>query len=152
MTDQYDEIILIAEKFARAAHDGQVDKLGVPYIRHVEAVVTLCREFWPSDNFKPHGIAVAWLHDVLEDSDMVLESLAMWFPRSITKAVDAITHRTNEPRSLYYSRVKANYIAHNVKILDVKHNQSRLHLIEDSETRERLTLKYLAAEIALETS
>lgn len=143
------EMIGWAETIARTMHLGQTDKLGVDYIEHVEAVVRLVEANWPSDAFRPHGIIVAWLHDVVEDTDFTLESVRQWFPNSITKAVDAITHRDKEPRKLYYSRVGNNWIAKNVKIHDIAHNQSRLHLIEDSETRERLTIKYLEAEMYL---
>lgn len=145
-----DDLIACAEHIARTMHEGQVDKLGVPYIEHVEAVVALCMSNWPSEQFKTHGITVAWLHDVVEDTEMTLETLSTWFPRSIISAVHAITHKPGEPRPIYYARCGRNWIARHVKMQDVAHNQSRLHLIENEATRERLTLKYLEAEICLE--
>lgn len=51
----------IAERIARGAHAGQVDKAGEPYIQHVERVVAMV----DGDKAK----AVAWLHDVLEDCE-----------------------------------------------------------------------------------
>ena len=144
-----DEMIGWAENIARTMHEGQTDKLGEPYIRHVQAVAELVEANWPSEQFVHHGIVVAWLHDVVEDTPMTFDTLSGWFPRSIMKAVGAITHIPHEPRPAYYARVKSNWIAHNVKIWDVRHNQSRLHLLPYSPLRERLTLKYLEAEIAL---
>ena len=49
-----------AERIARRAHAGQVDIVGNDYIRHVERVV----ERVDAEDAK----AVAWLHDVIEDT------------------------------------------------------------------------------------
>jgi (p)ppGpp synthase/HD superfamily hydrolase len=144
-----EQVVFYAQSIAHAAHKDQVDKLGVPYIRHCEAVATMCYEEWPSDEFKIEGIAVAWLHDVVEDTEVTLDGLSRYFPKSIVKAVDALTKRKGESREAYYSRVKGNWIAHRVKIRDVRHNQSRVHLIEDEATRDRLFMKYLEAEMIL---
>lgn len=147
-----EDFIYFAKMVANRAHEGQVDKLGVPYIEHVEAVARMVQDEWPEDGaeFKPHGIIVAYLHDVVEDTVVTLEGIARYFPKSIVAAVDAITKRDNETRDNYYRRVRSNYIAKHVKRFDVRHNQSRVHLIEDDATRERLMVKYLCAEIALD--
>lgn len=59
----------IAERIARAAHDGQKDTVtGADYITHVERVVALV----DGDQAK----AVAWLHDVLEDTTISASVLA----------------------------------------------------------------------------
>lgn len=138
-----------AEALARAAHADGTDKLGVPYIEHVEAVAKMCKEEWPGDSFKNEGIAAAWLHDVVEDTEVTLDGLARYFPKSVVKAVDALTHRKGETRVAYYDRLKENWIALQVKRFDVRHNQSRNHLIEDPKERDRLYFKYLEAELVL---
>ena len=55
-----------AEDIARMAHAEQVDKAGQPYIGHIERVAARVT----SDEAK----CVAWLHDVLEDSDVLPEA------------------------------------------------------------------------------
>jgi (p)ppGpp synthase/HD superfamily hydrolase len=56
-----DSELQLAERIARKAHAGQMDTVtGADYITHVERVVALVE----GDEAK----AVAWLHDVVEDS------------------------------------------------------------------------------------
>lgn len=58
-----------ARAIARKAHAGQTDKLGVPYIAHVEAVASGVADF-------DLDIQVAaMLHDVVDDSDLTLDDL-----------------------------------------------------------------------------
>ena len=56
----------IAERIAREAHAGQVDKQGQPYILHVERVAAAVSE--PAK-------AAAWLHDVLEDTAVTFDDM-----------------------------------------------------------------------------
>jgi len=71
----------------------------------------------------------------------------MGFPVVITDAVDAITHRPNEPNVKYWERVKSNPLARAVKFADIVHNTSakRLLGLGDFYTVERLTKKYYEA-------
>lgn len=59
----------VEEQIARLAHRGQFDKAGNPYILHVERVVNIVRGDKGAE-------AVAWLHDVLEDSCFTATLLA----------------------------------------------------------------------------
>lgn len=117
------------------AHRNQVDKSGAPYIGHVVRVANAVEG--------EDAIAVALLHDVVEDCDVSLASLRDAFPDHIVEAVDAITHRPNEPRTEYYDRVKTNALALEVKLCDIADNSapSRMALLDD-ETRGRLVEKY----------
>lgn len=146
----------LARKIAEEAHDGQVDKLGEPYIDHVRRVAE--RLNGPLDR------AVAWLHDVVEDTDWeshLLHERAgelgvarnvmtdAWF--DVVEAVDALTHRSNEPRSDYYARIRISPRAVRVKLADVADNSDPERLAGlDEATRERLTAKYAKARAALE--
>lgn len=132
--------LTIASVLARAAHDGQTDKSGQPYIEHPIRVSQAVRQ---------HGIAheiAALLHDVVEDTSLTLADLALIFPPFIVAAVDALTHRPNEPRTDYLSRVVANDIAIVVKRADIADNSSpeRMAALSESD-RERLTRKYAEA-------
>lgn len=134
-----DRARLIAEK----AHAGQVDKAGCPYIEHVARV---------ADRVEG-GVekAVAWLHDVLEDT--ILEAPDLRYkgmPEEVVQAVLALTHRPHEPRDVYYLRVKADRYALAVKLADIADNSdpARLAQLNDT-TRERLTAKYAKARAEL---
>lgn len=132
-----------AEAIARAAHVDQVDKSGRPYIEHPARVAA-----------RVHGNelleAIAWLHDVVEDTDVQLVDLQSQFPLEVVDAVDAITHRSGEPRADYYARVARNPLARRVKEADIDDNTdpARTALLDDA-TRARLAAKYAAAREAL---
>jgi len=78
----------LAEKIAREAHAGQFRKDGVtPYIRHVESVVSRV----DTDEEK----CVAWLHDVIEDSDLNTVKLRnLGVEVSISDCVGMLTRRS----------------------------------------------------------
>lgn len=59
--------MLLAERLARHAHEGQIDRTGKPYITHVERVVANLIRRWPDAS--DDEIAAAWLHDVIEDTE-----------------------------------------------------------------------------------
>ena len=99
------------------AHEGQVDKCGEPYHLHPFAVADMVE----GEERK----AVAYLHDVVEDTETTLEQLAdMGFSANIVEAVDAITRRDGEEYMDYITRVKVNPIATDVKVADLKHNMN----------------------------
>jgi (p)ppGpp synthase/HD superfamily hydrolase len=63
-------------------------------------------------------LQVAWLHDILEDTKMLKETLAVLFNASVVAAVVAMTRIPGEDRIAYLDRCKANSIARIVKIHD----------------------------------
>ncbi len=138
-----DQISTRAEAIARAAHAGQVDKSGQPYIDHPARVAARVQ----GDELLE---AIAWLHDVVEDTDVQLVDLQAEFPLEVVDAVDAITHRPGEPRADYYARVSRNPLARQVKDADIDDNTdpARTALLDDT-TRSRLAAKYAAAREAL---
>ena len=111
-----DELSLKAKKIATKAHEGQYrwDKK-TPYITHSQFVAN--GFIWGSfENI------VAWLHDVVEDTDITLQDIYENFPSIIGHAINAITKRKIENYLDYILSVKKNKIATNVKIQDIKHN------------------------------
>lgn len=136
-------IIEQAEIIARAAHVDQVDKSGHPYIEHPARVAARVR----GDELLE---AIAWLHDVVEDTDVQLSDLQQRFPLEVTDAVDALTHRAGEPRVDYYARVRRNPLALLVKQADIDDNTDPARIAQlDEATRIRLAAKYDAARKAL---
>lgn len=112
------DAVTTAERIATAAHAGQVDKAGRPYIDHPRRVASLVSEM--TDD--PDAVAAAWLHDVVEDTGVTLDHLrTAGFSTRVLDAVDALTRRPDEGDA-YYQRVRANGIALIVKRADIVDN------------------------------
>ena len=131
---------------AREAHEGQVDKSGEPYILHPQAVANMVQTW----GYGPEYRAAAYLHDVLEDTNVTEAELRALFPEVVADAVVALTHRKGETRKAYYERVKRNEIALIVKRADVWHNglEERLAALNPA-TQARLRRKYAEAKEVL---
>ncbi|MEX2804182.1 HD domain-containing protein [Streptococcus sp. H31] len=137
-------IVELAHEIAKKAHSGQVDKAGVEYIRHPETVASLVDK----DNEK----AVAYLHDVIEDTSCSLSDLRRaGFPDEVVTAVDLISKKKGQSYQDYLNNVKTNPLARAVKLADLKHNSdlSRLPYVT-SRDRER-SKKYKEAIAFLST-
>ncbi len=115
-----------AEIVARKAHEGQYRRDGVtPYIKHVEAVVS--RVSTPQEKI------VAWLHDVIEDTNVTKEDLLdMGFDGQIVKAVVLLTKTEGYDLQKYLEAIKANPLAKMVKVADMRSN------LADSPTKKQI--------------
>ncbi|QNS14449.1 HD domain-containing protein [Mannheimia bovis] len=122
---------LLAEKLAKIVHANQQDKAGKPYIEHLAFVAN---DVTPKDD---DIIAVAWLHDSVEDTNVTLQYIRQIFGNTISEAIDAISKRDNETYEDYLIRVKSNPIARIVKLSDLKHNSdlNRLKQITDKDLK-----------------
>lgn len=79
----------LAEQIARKFHAGQ--KYGdEDYIAHLQEVVAAVQHFFPGDE---RLVILAWLHDIIEDTEMPIEVLRMLFDGDICDAVIAMTHK-----------------------------------------------------------
>lgn len=137
--------LMTAITVAVLAHDGQLDKIGMPYILHPLAVM----ESFPLHDTECRIVAV--LHDTLEDTDCTLASLeAAGMSKRVCMAVEAITKRPGETLTTYYRRVKRNRVTLQVKLKDIAHNLSarRMHFLPRLD-QVRLKEKYRVALIAL---
>jgi guanosine-3',5'-bis(diphosphate) 3'-pyrophosphohydrolase len=76
-----------AYEFARKAHDGQVRKSGEPYIIHPIAVAGILINL----QMDVVTIAAAFLHDVVEDTDVTSEQLAEEFGTEVANLVEGVT-------------------------------------------------------------
>ena len=104
-----------AQAICTERHAGQVDKAGEPYYLHPFAVAEAVDG--------EYAKTVAYLHDIVEDTDATFEWLAsQGFPVEVVEAVDAITRREGETYGDYIARVGRNRLARAVKIADLKHN------------------------------
>ena len=139
------DLVTQAKELATRAHQGQVDKTGAPYIGHPERVAGHVAQHAAGEDLEK-AQTVAWLHDVVEDTQVSLGDLAQQFPADVVAAVDAMTKRAGEDRDTYYRRVRSNQIARAVKYADLDDNTdpARTALL-DPETRRRLEAKYTHA-------
>lgn len=130
----------VARELATVAHLGQLDKAGRPYIEHPARVAAAVAHVLGVSH---QAVAVAWLHDVIEDTSVTLESLASQLTAEQVAALAALTHRDGESREEYLLRVKQNPWAVSVKRADIADNSNaeRLALLDEA-TRERLLRKY----------
>lgn len=115
-----------AYEIAKKAHLGQVDKAGEAYIKHPEKVAS----FVKTDEEK----AVAYLHDVIEDTELTLENLYEYdFSKEVIEAVDIITKKRGEDYQSYLNSVKKNKLARAVKLADLRHNSDLTRLTKVTE-------------------
>ena len=142
-TVDMDDLVALAERIARAAHDGQTDKAGMPYAEHPARFARRVAD-------DPYAVATAWLHDVLEDSAVTAEDLlAHGIPERVVAAVQSLTRRADHTSADYYATVAADPLALRVKYADLADNcdPERLAVLKaaDPQTAERLQVKYAHA-------
>lgn len=111
----------VAALVAAQAHEGQRygDK---PYIEHVQDVAWRVMR---DPRTTPDAVVVAWLHDVIEDTDVTIMSLTTQeggLNGPQIEALKAITRQPDEAYSRYLTRVCANPIAALVKLHDLHSN------------------------------
>ncbi len=113
---------LKAEKLARQFHEGQFRKDGkTPYIEHSKRVVNFLKNLGFGDDY----ITVAWIHDVLEDTDCTEENLLQIFPQYLIYSVKVLTKRKWENYIDYiYYVMNDNDISKIVKFADILDNLS----------------------------
>lgn len=108
-------LLNLAVEIATKAHKGQVDKGGNPYINHPTAVAESVKD--------TEEKIVAYLHDVIEDTDITLEDLKiMGFTKPILTALERITKEKGVSYDKYLEGVREDRISLNVKIADIKNN------------------------------
>ena len=104
----------LALQIAQKAHAGQVDKAGKDYILHPMTVAS----YMDTDIEK----TIAYLHDVLEDTDVTVDALRKIFPNEIVDTLIILTHRKDESYFEYIQRVSKSKLAKKVKVADLLHN------------------------------
>ena len=127
-----------ALQIAVAAHAGQQDKNGESYIFHPLRVMTRCTT--------PNAKIVALLHDVVEDTDVTMESLeAEGFSAEVLATLRLVTHLPEVSYDDYITHIMTDRTAIEVKLADLEDNSDirRLQTV-DGKTMERLN-KYLDA-------
>ena len=138
-----DTYVAAAKTIATAAHLGQVDKLGAAYINHPRRVSERLND--------PLEQATAWLHDVLEDSNITRHDLLKaGIPGGVVEAVTVLTRTDAVSDADYYAGIRANPIALAVKRADIADNLEPWRVEQlDASAQKRLAAKYGSALAAL---
>ena len=125
-------------QIAYAAHHGQTDRAGVPYILHPARVAA---EF--TDEARA---CVAWLHDVVEDTGVTLDDIRLaGFGAAICDALRRMTHDKSVPYMDYVKALAEDPIARAVKLADLRDNMDLSRLPAVDAAAERRLEKYRAA-------
>ena len=128
-----------AKEIAKAAHEGQVDKAGKPYIEHPMRVMKMGKTV----EEKIAGV----LHDVVEDSEWTFEMLEKeGIPKDVMDALRCVTKLSeDEDYDHFISRVKTNPLAVKVRLNDLKDNMDITRLEEVTEKDLARLNKYIRA-------
>ena len=115
----YTPLTCKAMTFAYNAHHGQLDHNGIPYIFHP---IHLAEQM--DDEI---SCCAALLHDVIEDTPVTLEDLALEFPSEVVEVVALLTHDDSAENSQeaywdYVRRIRTHPVAKKIKLADIAHN------------------------------
>lgn len=115
-----------AMNIAYAAHHGQLDKAGVPYIFHP---IHLAEQM--TDEL---SCVCALLHDVMEDTPTTAQMLLeAGIPQQAVDVLLLLTHDPAEDYMDYVRRIKRDPTARAVKLADLAHNSdvTRVDVIDE---------------------
>lgn len=128
-----------AINIAIEAHEGQTDKVGMPYIGHLMRVMQAGRTV----DEKIVGV----LHDLIEDTDWTFERLlSEGFTSDIVGALRCLTKMSeDEPYNEFIKRVRCNHLAVAVKINDLTDNMDIRRYDELTDRNIKRLQKYLTA-------
>ena len=120
----YTKLTVKAMQIAYAAHHGQTDINGVPYIFHPYHVAEQMDD--------EYSVCAALLHDVVEDTCVTIKELEEIFPPEVTEAVRLLTHDEDVSYEDYIGAIKQDQIARKVKKADLAHNSDQSRIVDSS--------------------
>lgn len=142
--EKLEQLLFTAETWAEQMHDGQLYN-GKDYIDYHIVPVVKTVEYLTKDNDalsrtdKYFVKIIAYLHDILEDTEVVLEDIHRTFGKRIAEAVLVLTKVDNEPYESTIARVLCDDLA-----IWVKKADNMVNLRESLKTNnKRLIRKYL---------
>lgn len=148
-------VVDVCRSMALEGHGGDKNKHdGELYLLHVNRVAIGARTTALMFGVDPElAEAVAWLHDLVEDTPVTLSDIRSCFVLAgqptevidqIIEAVDLLTKPSDRKFTLdeYYAAIRENPLARAVKLADMYDNFRRNHKIRDEATRNRMGKKY----------
>ncbi len=117
-----------AYEFSNKAHQGQFRESGDPYIQHCLEVAFILAE----QHLDTATIAAGMIHDVLEETDITLETIKQEFGEEIARLVDGVTkigelhfESAEEEQAEYYRKMLLS-MAKDIRVIIIK-LADRLH-------------------------
>jgi len=138
------EIILGAKKFAQEKHKNQKRKDGVtPYSDHLEGVVNRLKNLGVTDK---DVLCAAWLHDIIEDTDVTFDQINERFGREVAVIVLSLSKDQNilkkDREMQYISQLKdASFQTKIIKLCDISANLKDLANAPISKTQKNKQIK-----------
>ncbi len=151
-----------ALQFAIKAHEGQLDKVGVPYILHPISVMSRLES---KTNHPPVDLNSLWMekarivalwHDIAEDTEYTVDNILQEVDlnlspediNDIRTSLELMTHDKSEPYKTYVDRITqladtCEGISLYVKKADIEHNAlpEKMDLLDEA-TKNKLRDKY----------
>lgn len=128
----------LAMHLALKSHEGQ--RYGDrPYSCHLEQVVSSVSVGTNDERL----VQVAWLHDILEDTNVHADTVYHLFEDNVVAAVHAMTRLKDETKEEYLHKCKSNPMARIVKIHD-----SLCNLTESVKRYDQKRIKKYSEQIA----
>lgn len=138
------DIILGAKKFAQEKHKNQKRKDGVtPYSDHLEGVVNRLKNLGVTDK---DVLCAAWLHDIIEDTDVTFDQINERFGREVAVIVLSLSKDQNilkKDREIQYiSQLKdASFQTKIIKLCDISANLKDVANAPISKTQKNKQIK-----------
>lgn len=130
---------------ALQAYEGKTDKAGQPYILHPLRLMAKMRD--------ETSMAIALLHDVIEDSPTTADDLRVYgIPEEVVWPVECLTRGEGESYEDFIERVRPHPLARLVKQVDIEDNLNVLRLAALTEADLRRVEKYHRAWQRLESA
>ena len=138
-----------AYRFSAEAHDGQVRKSGEPYIQHPLAVANILADM----HMDHETLVAAMLHDVIEDTAIVVDRISDEFGSEVAQIVDGLSKLTQIETESHAEAQAQNFqkmlmaMADDIRVILVKladrlHNMRTLGALE-AEQRRRIARETL---------
>ena len=138
------DIILGTKKFAQEKHKNQKRKDGVtPYSDHLEGVVNRLKNLGVTDK---DVLCAAWLHDIIEDTDVTFDQINERFGREVAVIVLSLSKDQNilkKDREIQYiNQLKdASFQTKLIKLCDISANLKDLANAPISKTQKNKQIK-----------
>lgn len=118
--------IELAALVAKIAHKGQKYGDKDYFETHITDVVRICRVLTmnvPGNyNTREKLISIAYLHDIIEDTEVTFEDLKDSFGSDIAKSVSTLSKKKEVPYDKYIKEIVDDELARTVKIADTISN------------------------------
>jgi len=142
--DDSTDLVLGAKNFAHEKHKNQKTINGTrPYSDHLEGVVSRLKNLGITDK---NVLCAAWLHDILEDTDVDFDQINERFGREVAVTVLSLTKDHNLPKkdveAHYISQLKdATLHEKIIKLCDIADNLKDLSNAPISQTQKNKQIK-----------